>query len=70
MPGLNLLDTVVLRDAMPEHGLPASAVGTVVERLDGAHVEVEFADPDGASCACLALPEVALHRVRAAGRTR
>lgn len=63
MGKLKLLDTVALREAWREQGLPAGAVGTVVERLDDAHVEVEFADLDGVSYAELALPEEALLRL-------
>ena len=60
MKAIKLFDTIALRQADLVHGLPAGTVGTVVELLDGAHVEVEFADLDGVSYAEMAMPISAL----------
>ncbi len=60
---IKLFDTVALHQASPGHGLSAGAVGTVVELSDDAHVEVEFSDLDGASCAEIALPALELLRL-------
>lgn len=44
---MDLLSVVELRQALPEHDLPAGARGTVVELLDDSTVLVEFAAADG-----------------------
>ena len=48
-----LLDTVALLHPVPSCGLAAGQVGTVVEELDGATVEVEFANLQGETLAML-----------------
>lgn len=46
---MDLLSVVALRQALPEHGLPAGARGTVVELLDADTALIEFADAAGAA---------------------
>ncbi|MET8364799.1 DUF4926 domain-containing protein [Micromonospora sp. NPDC005194] len=52
-----LYDVVELREAIPGEGLPAGAVGTVVQVFDGPPpaYEVEFADADGRTVAMVTL---------------
>jgi hypothetical protein len=44
---MKILDTVALRQALPERGLPAGLVGTLVEEWSEGVFEVEFADLEG-----------------------
>lgn len=48
-------DTAVLQADLPEHGLMAGDVGTVVEVYDDEGVEVEFVLPSGDTLAVLTL---------------
>ena len=50
-----LLDTVVLSRDLPEHGLRAGDVGTVVEVYADAAFEVEFVRASGQTKALVAL---------------
>ncbi len=52
-----ILDVIHTRDAIPEHGLPAGAVGTVLEVFDKPTraYEVEFANEDGETIAMVTL---------------
>lgn len=49
------LEVVVLARDMPEHGLRAGDLGTVVEIYPGGGVEVEFVSGSGATQALLTL---------------
>ena len=49
------LEVVVLARDMPEHGLRAGDLGTVVEIYSGGGVEVEFVSGSGATQALLTL---------------
>ena len=58
---MNEHDLVVLKGTMPEHGLEAGDVGTVVHVYPGGEgVEVEFARADGATVAVVTLEVSAL----------
>lgn len=62
--GYSLLDPVALRIGVPEHGLVAGQVGTIVEKLDRSVFEVEFSDDNGVAYALAAIPAdslIALH---------
>jgi hypothetical protein len=52
---IKMLDVVALLVALPDRGLVAGQVGTVVEILDDGVFEVEFCDNDGRTYATLAL---------------
>lgn len=52
---INLLDTVALRDDLPERNLQQGEVGTIVEVLGPDAYEVEFSDDEGQTYAMLAL---------------
>lgn len=50
-----LLDTVVLRRDLPEHGLRAGDLGAVVEVYDDSGLEVEFVRASGQTKALVTL---------------
>ncbi len=52
---LRQYDTAVLQSDMPEHGLRAGDVGTIVETYGDDGLEVEFVLPDGDTRALLTL---------------
>jgi len=52
---LNLLDVVALKTDLPDRGLAAGQVGTIVELLAPDVFEVEFSDNQGRTYAALAL---------------
>ncbi len=52
---IELLDTVALREDLPERGLLQGEVGTVVEILGPSAYEVEFSDDEGQTYAEFAL---------------
>jgi len=52
---LHLLDVVALLEDLPDRRLLAGQVGTIVEILSDGVYEVEFADNEGQTYACLAL---------------
>jgi hypothetical protein len=61
---LHEYDVVRLRQALPQHGLAAGAVGAIVMVFDsGAAYEVEFCDADGMTLALVQLAEAALEKV-------
>ncbi len=60
---IQLLDVVVLKNAIPEEKLQQGAIGTVVEVLDDALYLVEFADKNGVAYAIVDLPEQLLMKV-------
>ena len=55
-PSIDLLDVVALTEDLPEAGLIAGQVGTVVEKLADEVFEVEFCDDQGRTYAELAVP--------------
>jgi hypothetical protein len=60
----SILDAVALITPIPEHGLMAGQVGTIVEELEPNVFEVEFCDDSGVTYASLAIPAksiMALH---------
>ncbi len=57
---MKVTDVVALERNLPAHGLRRGQVGTIVEKLDSSHFEVEFSDLDGRSYAMEALPSDAL----------
>jgi hypothetical protein len=59
-----LLDTVVLKRDLPEHGLRRGDLGTIVELYPPSNLEVEFVTGTGKTEALLTLSE---SDVRAAG---
>jgi len=63
-------DVVALERDIPASGLRRGQVGTIVDKLDADHFEVEFSDLDGKTYAQEALPSDALlllhHRRHAA----
>lgn len=61
---LDLLDVVALTADLPEAGLVAGQVGTVVERLADGVFEIEFSDDQGRTYAELAVPARQLMRLR------
>lgn len=61
---LDLLEVVALTEDLPEAGLLAGQVGTVVEKLDDGVFEIEFCDDQGRTYAELAVPEKKLMRLR------
>jgi len=63
-PPLDLLAVVALTKDLPEAGLLAGQVGTVVEKLADGVFEVEFCDDHGRTYAELAVPEKTLMRLR------
>ncbi|HUF62141.1 MAG TPA: DUF4926 domain-containing protein [Verrucomicrobiales bacterium] len=52
---LKVLDVVALLEDLPQHGLVAGQVGTLVERLSDDTFEVEFSDDDGHTYAMIPL---------------
>jgi hypothetical protein len=52
---LSLLDTVVLKRDLPEHGLRAGDIGAVVELYGDDGIEVEFARASGQTKALVTL---------------
>lgn len=52
---LSLLDTVVLKRDLPEHGLRAGDLGAVVELYGRDGVKVEFVRPSGQTKALVTL---------------
>ena len=52
---VRVLDVVALTEPVPGHGLLRGQVGTVVEELPPDAYEVEFADSEGRTYACVAL---------------
>lgn len=62
-PPLDLLEVVALTEDLPEAGLFAGQVGTVVEKLADGVFEVEFCDDHGRTYAELAVPEKTLMRL-------
>lgn len=61
---LELIEVVALIEDLPEAGLLAGQVGTVVEKLADGVFEVEFCDDHGRTYAELAVPEKTLMRLR------
>lgn len=57
------LEIVVLAHDIPEHGLRAGDLGTVVEIYPGGGVEVEFVRGSGATQALLTLSERDLRKI-------
>jgi hypothetical protein len=55
MADLKLLDVVALTEPIPQKGLDAGQVGTIVEMLGRDTYEVEFSDDNGKTYAQLAL---------------
>ncbi|MEX2577701.1 MAG: DUF4926 domain-containing protein [Verrucomicrobiales bacterium] len=62
-PSTNLLDVVALTEDLPEAGLIAGQVGTVVEKLADGVFEVEFCDDQGRTYTELAVPAGQLMRL-------
>lgn len=62
-PPLDLLEVVALTEDLPEAGLLAGQVGTVVEKLADGVFEVEFCDDHGRTYAELAVQEKTLMRL-------
>jgi hypothetical protein len=52
---LKVLDVVALLGDLPDHGLVAGQVGTLVEKFEGEVFEVEFSDDEGQTYAMVAL---------------
>ncbi len=52
---ISLLDTVVLKRDLPEHGLRAGDVGSVVELYEPDGIEVEFVRASGQTKALVTL---------------
>ena len=52
---LQTLDVVALLEELPDHGLIAGQVGTLVEQLADGIFEVEFSDDDGRTYAMVTL---------------
>ena len=63
-PPVRILEPVALLADEPDHGLARGQVGTVVELLDQATVEVEFSDDKGVCYALLPLPFASLLPLR------
>ncbi|HRQ89163.1 MAG TPA: DUF4926 domain-containing protein [Bacteroidia bacterium] len=63
-PSIDLLEVVALTEDLPEAGLLAGQVGTVVEKLADGIFEVEFCDDQGRTYAELAVPAKQLMRLR------
>jgi hypothetical protein len=63
-PPFNLLEVVALTEDLPEAGLLAGQVGTVVEKFPDGVFEVEFCDDQGRTYAELAVPRKTLMRLR------
>ncbi|MDP4585307.1 MAG: DUF4926 domain-containing protein, partial [Verrucomicrobiales bacterium] len=61
---LDLLEVIALTEDLPEAGLFAGQVGTVVEKLADGVFEIEFCDDQGRTYAELAAPEKTLMRLR------
>lgn len=57
------LDVIALREDLPEQGLVAGQVGTIVETLGAGVFEVEFCDDQGETYASLALNACQLMRL-------
>lgn len=60
-----LLELVALKRDLPEHGLRAGDVGTVVEVYDAEGLEVEFIEATGDTRALLTLSTADVRKVRA-----
>jgi hypothetical protein len=60
---VGLLDTVVLRKDIPEHGLRAGDLGAVVELYDPDGLEVEFVTASGRTQALVTLRTADVRRV-------
>ena len=63
-PPLDLLEVVALTEDLPEAGLFAGQVGTVVEKLANGVFEIEFCEDQGRTYAELAVLEKTLMRLR------
>ena len=61
----SLLDTVVLEEDLPEHGLRAGDIGAVVELYDSTGVEVEFVTGSGRTQALVSLRVEQVRRMNA-----
>jgi hypothetical protein len=57
-------DTVVLRRALPDAGLEAGDVGTIVHRHDDASYEVEFISGEGDTVAVLTLSDTDVRAIQ------
>jgi hypothetical protein len=57
------LECVVLAEDIPDHGLRAGDLGTVVEVYPGGGVEVEFVRGSGATQALLTLSERGIRKI-------
>ena len=62
---MDMLDTIVLLDDIPEHDLRAGDIGAVVHVYSRAELEVEFIGPTGVTRALVTLPVSAVRKVRA-----
>lgn len=65
---LDLLDTVVLTEDLPEHHLQRGHVGTIVEVLAPRTYEVEFDDDSGTPYALVPVDEAQLLKLRTSPR--
>ena len=54
---VSLLEVVALLKGLPDHKLGRGQVGTVVERLDGRTLLVEFSDDEGRAYALAPCPQ-------------
>ncbi|MFF5176202.1 DUF4926 domain-containing protein [Micromonospora sp. NPDC000089] len=61
---MDLYDVIELREALPEEGLPAGAIGTVVHIFERPNLayEVEFVDEDGSTISMVALTPEKIRR--------
>ncbi len=66
---IELLDTVALREDLPDLGLSAGEVGAVVEVLSADGFEVEFVDQAGQTYAIHTLKRAQLMPLHQRGRT-
>jgi hypothetical protein len=62
---MQLLDTIVLLEDLPEHDLRAGDIGAVVHVHAADTLEVEFVAPTGATRALVTIPASAVRKVRA-----
>jgi ribulose-5-phosphate 4-epimerase/fuculose-1-phosphate aldolase len=62
---LKLLEVVALTRDLPEHGLRAGAIGTIVEVYGSTALEVEFTDESGNTLAVLTLSPTDIRKLRA-----
>lgn len=65
MNKFDLLELVALKRDLPEHGLRAGDVGTVVEVYDAEGLEVEFIEATGDTRALLTLSTADVRKVKA-----